>query len=938
VAAPPSLLSRPLAVTSLSALPPIFPAAAPAQLRPHAVAGRAFAGPAGAAAVAAAAAATWCGRSRVPLRRRHSRSAARVRIAATATATAIAAPPASGAAATGSGVASEADASALLNPAWERAMKGKTGDVWTEPQMFADMVGPLNAADAQAVGSLRFERVSAQEGAGDVVLYVPGVDFAGVSAAQQFRGLAREGHELWRCFVGPEDRTPFETMVRHLEVWVRNKIAAGRRVVLLGESFGGLLSLAAALRLGAGGRAGALKGLVLVNPATSFERTPWSLLGRALTALPLGDPLPPLAARTDLELLEETRERLLQTPYAYLGSMALAASVADPAQLGRIASKVVTTMFQSQREDSSTFSSSSSADGAGRSDDEVNPMLRSFLTYPEQIAKLLPPDTVRFRLRAWLRDGCESVSSELRLSSGRQSLPPTLLALSGGDRLLASGTEGKRLGPLLERRISGGRKRLQVVDLGPDIGHAPLDGRTDLAKLLRESPVYQAPASSRDYVKNYEPPTLEALEEGSKNIEAISSLVSPVFCSVDPATGARAFGLAGVPDPAAIGRPVILVGNHQLLALDLGPLVVEFLVEKGFAPRGLAHPINFPDVISELISDSTAFPAEPERLGPLDALGLPFELRATARASLEAAQALSGGEQRDSRAAAPPMLRRRPSEAGSTSTGGGGSSSSSSSTSNNGVEENFGLNGGFAKWGAVPVTPRNFIDLLARGEAILLFPGGTREACHGPYDKYKLFWPEKTDFVRAAAKYNAIVVPFGSVGSADNVQFIPQDWGALEPLRMALPGPLRGGSPDKPTASPFSLAVKSGGLMPVSESLQTPPSFPGVVPRLPTASQDAPGFGDRFYFSFGKPVDLSDINPKDRESCDAVYEELQHAVEGEISWLLQARTRDPYRDFLRRQAYERIANLDNAPRTVGGGPLKGGEIRSCGRRAPSFPL
>ena len=29
--------------------------------------------------------------------------------------------------------------------------------------------------------------------------------------------------------------------------------------------------------------------------------------------------------------------------------------------------------------------------------------------YPENLAQLLPPETVKFRLRHWLRDGCEWV-------------------------------------------------------------------------------------------------------------------------------------------------------------------------------------------------------------------------------------------------------------------------------------------------------------------------------------------------------------------------------------------------------------------------------------------------------------------------------------------------------------------------------------------------
>lgn len=35
-----------------------------------------------------------------------------------------------------------------------------------------------------------------------------------------------------------------------------------------------------------------------------------------------------------------------------------------------------------------------------------------------------------------------------------------------------------------------------------------------------------------------------------------------------------------------------------------------------------------------------------------------------------------------------------------------------------------------AKLGAVPVTPRNMFRLLKAGEAVLLYPGGTKEALH----------------------------------------------------------------------------------------------------------------------------------------------------------------------------------------------------------------
>ena len=50
---------------------------------------------------------------------------------------------------------------------------------------------------------------------------------------------------------------------------------------LLGESFGGILALAVALRLPR-----VVHRLVLVNPATSYPRSPWPQLGPRLAQLP----------------------------------------------------------------------------------------------------------------------------------------------------------------------------------------------------------------------------------------------------------------------------------------------------------------------------------------------------------------------------------------------------------------------------------------------------------------------------------------------------------------------------------------------------------------------------------------------------------------------------------------------------------------------------
>jgi hypothetical protein len=64
----------------------------------------------------------------------------------------------------------------------------------------------------------------------------------------------------------------------------------------------------------------------------------------------------------------------------------------------------------------------------------------------------------------------------------------------------------------------------------------------------------------------------------------------------------------------------------------------------------------------------------------------------------------------------------------------------------------------FKKFGAVEVNPTNIFELLKRNETVMLFPGGVKEAMHGKGDEYKLFWPERTDFVRMAGMYIYITI------------------------------------------------------------------------------------------------------------------------------------------------------------------------------------
>ena len=77
-----------------------------------------------------------------------------------------------------------------------------------------------------------------------------------------------------------------------------------------------------------------------------------------------------------------------------------------------------------------------------------------------------------------------------------------------------------------------------------------------------------------------------------------------------------------------------------------------------------------------------------------------------------------------------------------------------------------------ATFGGVKTTPRNLYGLFQHGECILLYPGGTREAFKLKNEKYKLFWPEKPEFVRMAAKFKATIVTLASVGYEESLEIV----------------------------------------------------------------------------------------------------------------------------------------------------------------------
>jgi len=157
-----------------------------------------------------------------------------------------------------------------------------------------------------------------------------------------------------------------------------------------------------------------------------------------------------------------------------------------------------------------------------------------------------------------------------------------------------------------------------------------------------------------------------------------------------------------------------------------------------------------------------------------------------------------------------------------------------------------------------------------------------REAYKRKGEDYKLFWPEKAEFVRMAAKFNAIIVPFAAIGAEDSMELV-LDGPELERL------PFIGDSVrERASRMPFA---RAGGI----ESQVEGERFvsPLIRPLAP----------DRWYFRAMQPIDTSSIDRNDSDAVAKCYMECQTSVSDGIQWLLERRERDQYRDLPPRMLY-----------------------------------
>ena len=136
---------------------------------------------------------------------------------------------------------------------------------------------------------------------------------------------------------------------------------------------------------------------------------------------------------------------------------------------------------------------------------------------------------------------------------------------------------------------------------------------------------------------------------------------------------------------------------------------------------------------------------------------------------------------------------------------------------------------------------------VARGEHIIVTPGGTREGCRSFRDRYRVEWGERTGYLRLALKYRLPIIPAAGSGM-DDAYFGLNDGYALGKRLRA------------PYRLPVWLGVGVAGLWPLS-------------PPLPVKMRTV----------LGEPIDLAarePIDPADRGAVLALHREVVGAVQG----------------------------------------------------------
>ncbi|KAI5676486.1 hypothetical protein M9H77_07436 [Catharanthus roseus] len=218
---------------------------------------------------------------------------------------------------------------------------------------------------------------------------------------------------------------------------------------------------------------------------------------------------------------------------------------------------------------------------------QLSDNLTALLPRLSGLTDIIPKDTLLWKLKL-LKSAAAYANSRLH------AVRAQVLVLAGGkDNMLPSGDEAKRL----ERSIKNCKVRFFK-----DNGHTILmeDG-VNLLTIIKGTGTYRQ-TRRHDYVTDFLPPSASEFKQAVENNRFYRYLTGSVMFSTLE-DGKMVRGLGGIPNEG----PVLLVGYHMLMGLELVPLVEEILKEKKILVRGVAHPALFSQLVEPESRESSFF-------------------------------------------------------------------------------------------------------------------------------------------------------------------------------------------------------------------------------------------------------------------------------------------------------------------------------------------
>ncbi|KAL8142760.1 hypothetical protein V2J09_015792 [Rumex salicifolius] len=363
-----------------------------------------------------------------------------------------------------------------------------------------------------------------------LLLYLPGIDGVGLGLILQHQKLGKL-FDIWCLHIPVTDRTPFQDLVKLVEETVKseNQRLNGRPIYLVGESFGACLAIAVAAR-----NPDLDIVLILANPGTSYCNSP---------------------LRNLLPVLEHVPAQL-SASLPWVVSLISGESFKVAEHLQPIAL-------------------------------ELSQGLALLSSYHSVLAKMLPKETLLWKLQM-MKSASSYANSRLHVCQAQ-----TLVIASGRDQLLPSVKEAERIFkslPKHEIRIysdSGKMPRCEIRIFNDANHFLFMDPNIDLASIIKGTCFYRH-SKYYDYVHDYIPPTQSEFHSISKGYRWIDAVTDPVMLSTMD-DGKIVRGLGGIPEEG----PVLFVGYHMLLGIEIYPLVIKFFEERNVVLRGMAHPMIF---------------------------------------------------------------------------------------------------------------------------------------------------------------------------------------------------------------------------------------------------------------------------------------------------------------------------------------------------------